>query len=111
VVFRTIGNSAYRNSAINAGRTPMRPVIAIRKASSASEGIVCTTLTAPRASCPTRGTFAASTPSGTPTATDAASDANVSTRCSRVSFQKSPPSRVCQKLRRPSPRLPSPTEK
>ena len=54
-VLRTIGSSAYSASAMNAGTMPMRPVSGISTASSASEGMVCTTPVAPRIQSLRRG--------------------------------------------------------
>ena len=96
-VFRTIGSSAYSASAMNAGIAPMRPVIGISKASSASAGIVCTTPVMPRIRPSLAGRRAARIPSGMPSAMLAASEANTSSKCSSVSRAKSGPNSFCQK--------------
>ena len=75
-VLRTIGNSAYSASAMNAGTVPMRPVSGIRNARRASAGMVWMTPVAPMTAAPTDGSFAATMPSGMPTAMLAASDKN-----------------------------------
>ena len=70
---------------MNAGTAPMRPVSGISTASSASEGIVCTTPVAPRITPSVAGRFAARMPSGMPMTMLAASERNTSARCSSVS--------------------------
>ncbi len=82
-VLRTIGSSAYRNSAISAGTSPMLPTIAIRNASSASDGTVCSTATTaeqrrrrPAASARRRCR------AGRRAATASPSEPNTSSRCS-----------------------------
>src|SRR6267378_3404838 len=85
---------------MSAGHVPIVPVSAMRKASSASDGIVWIKPTAPRTICSDFGSFAAMTPSGTPTAMLAASETNTSSRCSPVSRRKSGPNSAPQKLRR-----------
>ena len=71
----------------------------IRKANSASEGMVWMTPTMPRIAWEARGSLAAAMPSGMPAAMLAASETSTSTRCSRVRRQKSGPKSVPRKLR------------
>ena len=85
---------------MSAGQVPIVPVSAMRKAKSASDGIVWITPTVPRIACSVFGSFAAATPSGTPSTMLAASDTNTSSRCSPVSRQKSGPNKAPQKFRR-----------
>ena len=87
-VLRTIGSSAYSVSAMNAGTTPMRPVIGIRNASRASDGIVWMTPVTPKTSGAVGRRRAASRPNGMPIAQLAASAANTSPTCSSVSRPK-----------------------
>src|SRR5882762_949417 len=85
---------------MSAGQVPIVPVSAMRKAKSASDGIVWITPTVPRIACSAFGSLAVVTPSGTPSTMLAASDANTSSRCSPVSRRKSGPNSVAKKLRR-----------
>ena len=107
-VLRTIGRSAYRNSAISAGHVPIVPTSAMRKANSASDGMVWITPTTPRIGCAAQRSFAAATPSGTPSATLAASETKTSSRCSPVRRRKSGPNKAPRKLRCPARTVPPP---
>jgi hypothetical protein len=80
-VLRTMGSSAYTNSASKAGQKPMAPSKAIKKASSASVGTVCSTPTAPSSHAAQRGRAQAHTPNGTPTPSASSSEPNTSARC------------------------------
>ena len=90
-----------------AGTAPMRPVSGIRKASSASEGIVCTTPVAPMIKPSVAGRFAARIPSGMPMTMLAASDRKTSPSCSSVRRAKSGPKSLCQKSSNPPAFLPA----
>lgn len=68
MVLRTIGSSAYTANVISAGTTPIDPTTGISIASSASDGIVCSTPTMARIGC-LIGRRAAMSPSGTPSRT------------------------------------------
>ena len=75
----------------------MRPVSGISTASSASDGIVCTTPVAPRIKPSVAGRLAARMPSGMPMTMLAASERKTSPRCSSVRRAKSGPKSLLQK--------------
>ncbi|MNY15884.1 hypothetical protein D3C86_1491210 [compost metagenome] len=72
-----------------AGQTPIWPSSGISMASSASDGIVCNTLTTASTTCPSRRRRAAMIPSGTPSSVAAPTAPPTSARCRTVRRQVS----------------------
>ncbi|MNT30049.1 hypothetical protein D3C72_1658230 [compost metagenome] len=90
-VLRTMGSSAYTNSATSAGTVPIMPSTGIKIASKASEGTVCSTPTKASTVCRSGAENAASTPSGMPIRHAKATDNNTRVTCWRVRVHKSSP--------------------
>ncbi len=83
---------------MSAGHAPM-PVSGMRKARSASDGIVCRSPAVASSGCVSRRTRAAAMPIGTPAATAAASEANTSVACSTARRPKSGANTADHRLR------------